>query len=530
VDDERSTLAGRYELAGVIGRGGMGTVYRASDLRLDREVAVKVLPDWLVDQDPTSVARFEREARAAAALNHPAVVAIYDTGADQGSRFIVMELIEGRSLGEILRADGRLDPGRAAGIAARVADALAAAHAAGIVHRDIKPANVMVTTDGSVKVLDFGIARAMDSTTLTQDAMVVGSAAYMSPEQALGEPADERSDIYSLGCVLYALLVGQPPFRGDSAAAILNQHANVPPRSVRAENPAVPAGLAALVMRMLEKDPRRRPQTAEEVRDQLTRLSDGAARAARSPFLAPLDPTARMEPTAATRRLSPLAGADWRWLAGAALAAVLVAVIAIAALSTGGSPSRRSASLRRGATGAQHTTAKPSTGATPATTTATSDAATATSDAAATTARSASTPAGATTTGGSGQPGSVSTAAGALTTLATQDAQSGAIDQQAAQQMTNGLADILQSYEQGHINDLPHKLSDLTQQVAALEQHGDINSAAAPALNQAIANLGAALASGSPPTTVGQPQTQLPPGHGGEPPGQAKKDHGSHGD
>jgi serine/threonine-protein kinase len=504
----------------------MGTVYRASDLRLDREVAVKVLPDWLVDQDPTSVARFEREARAAAALNHPAVVAIYDTGADQGSRFIVMELIEGRSLGEILRADGRLDPGRAAGIGARVADALAAAHAAGIVHRDIKPANVMVTTDGSVKVLDFGIARAMGSTTLTQDAMVVGSAAYMSPEQALGEPADERSDIYSLGCVLYALLVGQPPFRGDSAAAILNQHANVPPRSVRAENPAVPAGLAALVMRMLEKDPTRRPQSAEEVRDQLTHFSDGAVRAARSPFLAPLDPTARMEPTAATRRLSPPAGADRRWLVGAALVAMLVVVIAIAALSSGGSPSRRSASLGRGgATGAQHTTAKPTTGVTPATATATSDAATTT-----TTTSSASTPTGATTAAGSGQPGSVSTAAGALTTLATQDAQSGAINQQAAQQITNGLADIVQSYEQGHTNDLPHKLSDLTQQVAMLEQHGDINSAAAPALNQAIANLGAALASGSPPTTVPQPHTQLPPGHGGEPPGQAKKDHGSHGD
>jgi serine/threonine-protein kinase len=215
--DAVRTLAGRYELVEVIGRGGMGTVYRASDLVLRRPVAVKLLPGPLADQDPTSVARFEREARAAAALNNPAVVAVYDTGADETTRFIVMELISGDSLEAILRDDGPLDPDRAAGIASRVADALAAAHAAGIVHRDIKPANVMVAEDGSVKVLDFGIARAMDATTVTQNASVLGTAAYMAPERALGKPADERSDIYSLGCVLYALLAGHPPFRATAA-------------------------------------------------------------------------------------------------------------------------------------------------------------------------------------------------------------------------------------------------------------------------------------------------------------------------
>ena len=224
------TLAGRYELGDVIGRGGMGAVYRAIDLVLGRSVAVKMLPGQLTDHDPTSVARFEREARAAAALSHPAVVAVYDTGVDETSRFIVMEFIAGRSLEAIVRAEGRWTLPGPPGIAARVADALAAAHAAGIVHRDIKPANVMIAADGSVKVLDFGIARAMDSTTLTQNASVLGTAAYMSPEQALGKPADERSDIYSLGCVLYALLAGHPPFSGDGAAAILNQHANIAPR------------------------------------------------------------------------------------------------------------------------------------------------------------------------------------------------------------------------------------------------------------------------------------------------------------
>jgi serine/threonine-protein kinase len=210
MDETHQRLADRYELGEVIGRGGMGTVYRAVDSVLSRPVAVKVLPGALVDHDPTSVARFEREARAAAALNHPAVVAVYDTGADDTSRFIVMELIVGRGLEAILRQDGPLDPDRAAAIATRVADALAAAHAAGIVHRDIKPANVMVASDGTVKVLDFGIARAIDGTTLTQSARVLGTAAYMSPEQASGQPADERSDIYSLGCVLYAMLAGHP--------------------------------------------------------------------------------------------------------------------------------------------------------------------------------------------------------------------------------------------------------------------------------------------------------------------------------
>jgi hypothetical protein len=268
--DAVRTLAGRYELVEVIGRGGMGTVYRASDLVLRRPVAVKLLPGPLADQDPTSVARFEREARAAAALNNPAVVAVYDTGADETTRFIVMELISGDSLEAILRDDGPLDPDRAAGIASRVADALAAAHAAGIVHRDIKPANVMVAEDGSVKVLDFGIARAMDATTVTQNASVLGTAAYMAPERALGKPADERSDIYSLGCVLYALLAGHPPFRGDSAAAVLNQHANVAPRPLRGENSRVSPELDAAVMQMLAKSPDDRPQTAVEVRDRLT--------------------------------------------------------------------------------------------------------------------------------------------------------------------------------------------------------------------------------------------------------------------
>ena len=191
--DQRRTLAGRYRLEEVIGRGGMSTVYRATDLSLDRVVAVKVALDPLAEENPVYVARFKREARAAAALNDPGVVTVFDAGADGPTRYIVMEYVDGRSLAEILRDEGPLEPRRAAHIAAQIADTLAAAHAAGIVHRDVKPGNVMVTAEDRVKVLDFGIARISDSVTLTQTASVLGTAPYMAPEQAMGNPADARS-------------------------------------------------------------------------------------------------------------------------------------------------------------------------------------------------------------------------------------------------------------------------------------------------------------------------------------------------
>jgi serine/threonine-protein kinase len=505
MDTARGTLAGRYELAEVIGRGGMGAVYRGVDLVLGRAVAVKMLPGTLADQDPTSVARFEREARAAAALSHPSVVAVYDTGADETARFIVMELISGRSLEAIVRDQGPLEPDRAAAIAAGVADALAAAHAAGIVHRDIKPANVMIASNGSVKVLDFGIARAMDSTTLTQNASVVGTAAYMSPEQALGKPADERSDIYALGCVLYALLAGHPPFSGDGAAAILNQHAHVAPRPLAGKNSRVAPELNALVLEMLAKSPEDRPQTAAEVRDRLTEPSP-------SPATVPgvTAATERLRPTTATRPLPRVERPDHRRLILVGALAVLVLVIALVALTSGGGPPRTTASARHGSQASQRKTSATRSRTTAPTITAAGKPAT-------------SPP----TTTSSNARQTVSGAAGALTALTTQDAQSGTIDQQAAQQVTNAVADILSSYEQGHTTDIQHKLADLSQIVAMLQQHGDITSAAAPGLTQAIASFGTAIANAPAPTTPANgaptpaPPAQ-PPGHGGKPPGQLK--------
>ncbi|HYB26322.1 MAG TPA: protein kinase [Solirubrobacteraceae bacterium] len=268
----RRVLAGRYRLDEVIGRGGMSTVYRGTDLALDREVAVKVAMDPLLERDPVYAARFKREARAAAAIPNPGVVTVFDAGADGPTRYIVMEYVEGRDLADILRDEAPLASTRAADIAAQVADTLAAAHAAGIVHRDIKPGNVMVTPQDRVKVLDFGIARLSDGVTLTQTASVLGTAPYMSPEQAMGQPADARSDIYSLGCVLYEMLTGKPPFMGEVAAAVLHQHVRVAAKPPSALNPAVPPAMDALVLEMLAKSPDDRPQTAAEVRDRLATL------------------------------------------------------------------------------------------------------------------------------------------------------------------------------------------------------------------------------------------------------------------
>jgi serine/threonine-protein kinase len=285
-----TTLAGRYRLEEVVGRGGMSTVYRATDQVLGRTVAVKILLPALADQDPTYSVRFEREARAAAALATSAVVTVYDTGVDAGSHYIVMEYIAGRSLDEILR-DGRpLEAQEALRIAGRIADALAVAHAAGILHRDIKPANVMVGEDGSVKVLDFGIARRLDGTTITQAASVVGTAAYMAPERALGEPGDARADVYSLGCLLYAMLTGSPPFGGEISAAVLHQQINSQPRPPSRLRSGLPPGLDALILSMLAKAPGARPASATEVRDRIAALL---------PPRVPTAATAAM-PTAAT--------------------------------------------------------------------------------------------------------------------------------------------------------------------------------------------------------------------------------------
>ncbi|HZA60814.1 MAG TPA: protein kinase [Actinomycetota bacterium] len=257
-------LGDRYRLGPRVGSGGMATVYRATDTVLDRPVAVKVLATPYAG-DENAVERFRREARAAAGLNHPNVVAVYDHGSTDGSHYIVMEHVEGATLADVLRDDGALPPERAAAIAIAVTAALAAAHEQGLVHRDVKPANVLLTEDGRAKVTDFGIARAADGASLTATGNVMGTATYIAPEQATGKTVDARTDIYSLGCVLYEMLAGRPPFAADSPLAVASMHvreAPVPPSDLRDE---VPPPLEAVALRAMAKDPADRFDSAAEM-------------------------------------------------------------------------------------------------------------------------------------------------------------------------------------------------------------------------------------------------------------------------
>jgi len=278
-------LGGRYELDGVVGRGGMAEVYRARDIRLDRIVAVKTLREDLA-RDQTFQARFRREAQSAASLNNPSIVAVYDTGEDNtgGSHvpYIVMEYVDGRTLRDLLRDDRRLLPERALEITDGVLRALEYSHRSGIVHRDIKPGNVMLTRSGQVKVMDFGIARAVSDAqaTMTQTAQVIGTAQYLSPEQARGERVDARSDLYSTGCLLYELLTGRPPFLGDSPVAIAYQHVRENPIPPSRVDPEVPQWADAIVLRAMAKDPRDRYQSAAEMRADIQRALQGVPVAA----------------------------------------------------------------------------------------------------------------------------------------------------------------------------------------------------------------------------------------------------------
>ena len=277
-----TTVGGRYELGELLGRGGMAEVRRAVDQRLGRSVAVKQLRTDLA-VDPTFQARFRREAQSAAGLNHPTIVAVYDTGEEidplsgVSIPYIVMELVEGPTLRDVLREGRKLLPERALELTQGVLEALSYSHKAGIVHRDIKPANVMLTPNGGVKVMDFGIARAVADTsaTMTQTAAVIGTAQYLSPEQARGETVDARSDLYSTGCLLYELLAGRPPFVGDSPVSVAYQHvreAPVPPSQL---DPEITPEIDAVVLKALAKDPDDRYQSAAEMRADIARLLSG---------------------------------------------------------------------------------------------------------------------------------------------------------------------------------------------------------------------------------------------------------------
>ncbi len=291
---EQGTLLGaRYQLGPVLGRGGMAEVRRALDTRLNRPVAIKQLRIDLAG-DSTFQARFRREAQAAAGLNHPNIVSVYDTGeqADAASGvhvpYIVMELVVGHTLRDILREGRKILPERALEMTMGVLDALQNSHQAGIIHRDIKPANVMLTSTGQVKVMDFGIARAVADTSasMTQTAAVIGTAQYLSPEQARGETVDNRSDVYAAGCLLYELLVGEPPFKGDSPVSVAYQHVRELPVRPSSLDGVITPEMDAITLKALEKDPDNRYQSAKEMRDDIARLLSGLTPTAQLPVVA----------------------------------------------------------------------------------------------------------------------------------------------------------------------------------------------------------------------------------------------------
>jgi beta-lactam-binding protein with PASTA domain/predicted Ser/Thr protein kinase len=265
----------RYEVQGRIGVGGMAEVWRGHDRVLNRTVAIKtLLPQFA--RDAGFVDRFRREAQAAARLNHPGIVSVYDSGTDGDTPYIVMQFIEGRTLADYLASGKTIPPMKAAQVAKEIAEALAAAHAEGVIHRDIKPANIMVTRDGKVLVMDFGIARLISGPeTAPQTSAVLGTASYLSPEQAQGQSVDARTDIYALGVVLYEMLTGRPPFTGDSPMAIAYKQVNATPEAPSSVNPDVPPELDAVVMRALSKNPANRYQTGQEFADDLERARTG---------------------------------------------------------------------------------------------------------------------------------------------------------------------------------------------------------------------------------------------------------------
>ncbi|MCV7429591.1 Stk1 family PASTA domain-containing Ser/Thr kinase [Mycobacterium montefiorense] len=349
-------LSDRYELGDILGFGGMSEVHLARDVRLHRDVAVKVLRADLA-RDPSFYLRFRREAQNAAALNHPAIVAVYDTGEAETPAgplpYIVMEYVDGVTLRDIVHNDGPLPPRRAIEIIADACQALNFSHQTGIIHRDVKPANIMISTTNAVKVMDFGIARAIadSGNSVTQTAAVIGTAQYLSPEQARGDSVDARSDVYSLACVLYEILTGEPPFTGDSPVSVAYQHVREDPVPPSTRHPGISAELDAVVLKALAKNPDNRYQTAAEMRADLVRVHNGEAPEAPK-VLTDAERTSLMAtgPGHGSGRLDPLprqrlgdtdpdrmGGPVGRWVVAVAVLAVLTIVVVIGFNTFGGS-------------------------------------------------------------------------------------------------------------------------------------------------------------------------------------------------
>jgi eukaryotic-like serine/threonine-protein kinase len=478
-------ISGRYRLEAVLGRGGMATVWRGVDERLGRPVAVKLL-DRADTADAAMLQRFDREARTAGGLTHPNIVAVYDVGSDNGVPYLVMELIDGTSVAALL-AGGPLPVDQTVDIARQICDALAMTHAQGVVHRDIKPANILLTTAGTVKVCDFGIARLAHQqlADLTGPHTAIGTSAYMAPEQAGGAAVDARTDLYALGCVMYAMLTGHPPFTGENPLTVLWQHQHQPVPSVAYLRPDTPADLDALIARLLAKNPADRPATATEVRDRLT------ARAEREPAAA-AQPTRALPSVSQTRTLpvldhgeGPAATVGSRSRLGrAGIAAVALGVAILAAVTL----ALLIAFQRPGTDAASTATGSPPPG------TAATASGTATAD------RSADNPGTGSTSGG--EPGTTtpesstespgtgtSARLAALLGVIEEQRQAGNLDGKTARELTRKLEEVDREVDNGDTGKAAEKLADLDSKLDELHRDGKITTAGYDAVQASLTQL-----------------------------------------
>jgi serine/threonine-protein kinase len=465
-------FAGRYRLVTRLGRGGFGEVWRAEDTVLERQVAVKALIVSAGGDD--LLLRFEREAHALARLDHPNIVAVYDTGADDGTGFVVMQLLAGPSLAALVTERGPLPLAQALDYASQAAAGLAAAHAAGIVHRDVSPANLMLDGAGTLKLVDFGVAR-LDrvSTALTATGTVFATAGYVSPEQAAGQPADARSDLYSLGCVLYALLAGEPPFTAEHPIGVVQQQLTSPPPLLSSVRADVPTELDELLTTLLAKNPADRPNSAEEVRRRLSALRaelDGTA----TPT-APTVPLASAPTLPLARATGPLRTRRSRLIAALALVLLALAGVLATTLVTGSGRTTATTSSDAAASTASAATTTPPTTATTPTTTPTIPAA----------------------------PQTPAQAIVAARTAIAAAQTNGQLDPSAATDLNHHLDDIAQALQHPNPKDAGHKVDDLLHHLDDLAKAGQLTNAGLTRISRPLDQLATLV-----------PATPGPPGHG----------------
>jgi eukaryotic-like serine/threonine-protein kinase len=458
--DAPTIVAGRYELERSLGSGGMGEVFVATDRTLDRPVALKRLPTALTD-DPDARKRFFREAQALARINDPNVVSVFDAGEDDGRPFLVMELVQGATVADELLAGARFTPERASAIGAGTAGGLAAAHAQGVVHRDVKPSNIFLTAKDHPKVGDFGIARVeRGDMTLTMTGQAFGSPPYIAPEQATGGQVDARADLYALGCVLYHMLAGHPPFEGDDSVAVTYQHVHTVAPTLEELGVGVSPELSALVASLMRKDPAARPKSADAVRLALE-SRPAAAPLPPAPGVASPDDRTRVIAQRASRTPEPRR----RWIWPVVAAAVLLIAIAAFALTRGDTPAAGAGSSHSPrASSAPPSSAPPST----APPSSVSQAPT---------------------------PSTPQAAAAAIDALAMSLESSGVIDHGLAGEISKGVADAMA--HSGEPDEVNAKLHDLQSKISEAVDKGSATMEAQTQLNAAIDTLSALLHQGN---------------------------------